>query len=604
MSLKISQEQIDYFKAVKQQKIPHYTSFYGMKFLFKDLLGFSVPSILDIHLEHGIIVDQAKPDQYLANTKAALIFVDNVVRKAMVPRKKNVFVLGSLFMRYRRRHKFTYNPRSTGTIVFPTHSSHHLNLEMDWKGYAQQLRNLPLDFHPVTVCMYWLDVIKGDHKYFEDVGLNVISNGHMFDENYASNFYSNLVKFKYASGNEPGSFLFYAVEMGMPFFLYGPDAKLINDGFDKTAPQSVKFMDIDYARKLKKVFTVDTSAHLTITSDQNDLVKLFSDDTSWINITTLRYLVIKNIIKVRLKKKLKGLIKKVKRVVKTGISNQSKGNSSNAALLEKFYKNGQIPWSAGYQIHKEQQIQKGLSPEVLKLFNENLIPEQYGFKLDERIVEYPWIFSRLSTDQNSKILDAGSTYNFDFIIDHARLKNKDLHIYTFFPEKEAFWQNRISYVYGDLRQLPYKDEWFDEVVCQSTLEHIAMDNSMYGYSNKGDKVVNTKSYDYLLAVRELERVLKPGGRLLLTFPFGRFENHGFFQQLDSEMLGRLLEIFGSEAGRFELIFFKYLPDGWIISDEAGCSDCQSYNPHTKKGDLGDGAAHSRSICCVVFDKKK
>jgi ubiquinone/menaquinone biosynthesis C-methylase UbiE len=29
--------------------------------------------------------------------------------------------------------------------------------------------------------------------------------------------------------------------------------------------------------------------------------------------------------------------------------------------------------------------------------------------------------------------------------------------------------------YGDLRVLPFKDNYFDEIVCQSTLEHIDMD---------------------------------------------------------------------------------------------------------------------------------
>ena len=52
-----------------------------------------------------------------------------------------------------------------------------------------------------------------------------------------------------------------------------------------------------------------------------------------------------------------------------------------------------------------------------------------------------------------------------------------------------------------------------------------MDNSMYaGDSDLGRRGNPT---EFLLAVGELKRVLKPGGKLCITFPFGRYENHGW-----------------------------------------------------------------------------
>src|ERR1035437_1909042 len=141
---------------------------------------------------------------------------------------------------------------------------------------------------------------------------------------------------------------------------------------------------------------------------------------------------------------------------------------------------GRIPWSTGYNEYKWQQITRSLLDSDLLLQWKNAIPfHQYGKGIDERIVEYPWIFANLQPSATT-LLDAGSTFNFKDIVEHSLLSIKKLSILTFYPEYHCYYEKAISYVYNDLRDLPFKDVLFDEIVCQSTLEHIAMDNSMYG----------------------------------------------------------------------------------------------------------------------------
>lgn len=269
-----------------------------------------------------------------------------------------------------------------------------------------------------------------------------------------------------------------------------------------------------------------------------------------------------------------------------------------------FFKNGQIPWSDEYVNHKEQSIVKNISDvSVLQEFQNKRIPPNYGYRLDERIIEYPWIFANLKKDK-TVFLDAGSTFNFDYLLNNKLLEKKEKYIYTFYPEEKSYNNKRISYVYGDLRELPFKNNFFEEIVCQSTIEHIDMDNSMYGYNlNSTLEVVTNKSYEYLKVIDELFRVLKVNGQLLLTFPYGKFENHGFFQQFDSEMLEKITHEM-IILGEFELTFFKYLPEGWIIASQEECNESESFNPHTQKGKKDDFAAHSRAICCIKFNKNK
>jgi SAM-dependent methyltransferase len=200
-----------------------------------------------------------------------------------------------------------------------------------------------------------------------------------------------------------------------------------------------------------------------------------------------------------------------------------------------------------------------------------------------------------------KLLDAGSTFNYEFILNHLDFNKVELSILTYAPESPNFNEKKISYVYADLREIPFRDEYFDVVLSQSTIEHIDMDNSIYGYQLQHHENQETKSYEYLKAIAEMFRVLKKGGKLLLTFPFGKFENHGFFQQFDEEMLNRILT-FLDEQGTYTTNFFRYLPNGWIACEKEDCKDVESFNPHTGKGKGTDGAAHCRSICCISFQK--
>ena len=80
----------------------------------------------------------------------------------------------------------------------------------------------------------------------------------------------------------------------------------------------------------------------------------------------------------------------------------------------------------------------------------------------------------------------------------------------------------ISYLFSDLRHLPYADGYFDTVASISTLEHVGMDNVGYGAdAPRADDPA--KEMD--LAIRELVRVLRPNGVLLVTVPYGRREDH-------------------------------------------------------------------------------
>jgi SAM-dependent methyltransferase len=244
--------------------------------------------------------------------------------------------------------------------------------------------------------------------------------------------------------------------------------------------------------------------------------------------------------------------------------------------------------------YKFSAIRHALDRGVLR---DGLLPAGYGFRLDERIVEYPWLFSRLPPGVGN-LLDAGSVLNYQFLLAQPGLAEKRIFISTLAPEMNCYWSRPVSYVYEDLRDLCFRDNYFDWIACLSTIEHIGLDNTLL-YTQDASK----REHDgdaYLTVVKELRRVLKPGGSLFISMPYGRRCNHGWFQVFDAEMVNRVCHMFMPSECRES--HFKYQADGWVVSDREQSSDATYFDTHARKNYDADFAAASRAVVCLELQK--
>jgi SAM-dependent methyltransferase len=140
---------------------------------------------------------------------------------------------------------------------------------------------------------------------------------------------------------------------------------------------------------------------------------------------------------------------------------------------------------------------------------------------DERVIEVPWVLSRLRA---GRVLEIGyafaePAYLAALLRSEVELAGADLAV------REI---DGIETVEADVRELPFPDASFDQVLLVSTLEHVGADNSVYGVAGSSSDAAEAQSH----ALRELRRVLRPWGSLLVTVPLGERGDYGWFRQDD------------------------------------------------------------------------
>ena len=252
---------------------------------------------------------------------------------------------------------------------------------------------------------------------------------------------------------------------------------------------------------------------------------------------------------------------------------------------------GSRPWSPGYYTAKKRTIRSAIDAGLFKRSAD--LPPNYGRGLDERVIEYPWLFAQLE-EEPGRVLDAGSVLNYHFLVSRPPVKNAHLTIMTLAPENRCYWNRSISYVFGDLRTPFFSDGLFDVVVSVSTIEHIGLDNTRLYTSDAALK--ETDANGFVAAIDQFKRVLKPGGVCLITVPFGKRVVRDWYQVFNAQLVQEVVDAF--QPVEYTIEYFGYSQNGWSRVRPEQIAEAEFYDIHEGKRIGADSAAAARGVACL------
>ena len=160
----------------------------------------------------------------------------------------------------------------------------------------------------------------------------------------------------------------------------------------------------------------------------------------------------------------------------------------------------------------------------------------YELVVVERIVEIPFVFRHLGVSVGARVLDFGGTGS--PLAMHIASLGCDVTIFDL--RSYGLGHPNLHQVVGDFLAVPAEEATYDVALVISAVEHAGL--AAYGEDEFGDG-----------DLRVMDRIwqsLRPGGRLILTVPFGRAGRTSWYRVYDRASLGRLVD-------RFEIVVAEF-----------------------------------------------
>lgn len=132
--------------------------------------------------------------------------------------------------------------------------------------------------------------------------------------------------------------------------------------------------------------------------------------------------------------------------------------------------------------------------------------KQCRLSFEARLIEYSFTHSNIPPDIRLRVLDIGCGGS-KLPTELANLGHEVYGIDAM-PYRDRL---NFTFVQGNLEHIPFNNDFFDIVIAVSTIEHVGLGRYGDPISPEGDKK----------AVEEIKRIVKPGGKVIVTIPCGK-----------------------------------------------------------------------------------
>jgi hypothetical protein len=273
------------------------------------------------------------------------------------------------------------------------------------------------------------------------------------------------------------------------------------------------------------------------------------------------------------------------------------------SLIDQYLEAGRIPWSPGYSKFKTRTILESIkSPEMLELFRTGApLPHGYGERIDERVVECPWALAKIGMEPG-RLLDAGEVLNMPYFLETPQITARQIFIWSYEVSQFLFYPH-VNYIRGDFRDPLFRDGIFKTICCISTLEHVGMwwiPKPPFEITLKQPQVEKDPEA-FKGVLKMFHNLLEPGGRLLLTVPYGFGEDQDWLRVFDMEGVADIKAAFGGKT-LSETYYRHFAEEGWRPVGADECGDARCFNI-VKTPEFGpDYAAAARAVACLELQR--
>lgn len=252
---------------------------YSQGRIFREYARFPEELPLNIYADHGIPINfKVALHELKNNAYAFFTYHEKKYQLLKEQLRKPCYKVPHPLIWYRREHGIEQIENPQGTLFFAVHSTPDVSVFYDIEQICVQLKSLPDEMQPVGVCLFMTDIHNGTFLKYLENGIPVYTAGNVWDIRFVDRFYDLLRRFKFTASNSYGTYLFYSVEMGIPFMYLKQDYYFYNYS-DRNLPLG----ECRTSDSILKMLELFSGVNLKITKQQKKLVEYYVNMENYIS---------------------------------------------------------------------------------------------------------------------------------------------------------------------------------------------------------------------------------------------------------------------------------------------------------------------------------
>lgn len=204
---------------------------YGHAKIFKNYMSLPQNYQLKFVNEHGVFLTEQVAQSELETDLPSFVTYSDYRVDVLKKYKKNVFKIGP-FIHYaphfftKERIAFEKKRLGKNILIFHGHSLKSLIQKYNGDWFMKKVKSVAKDFDTIRVCMYWIDIQLGIHKYYQKLGLECVTAGHILDPFFVPRLKSIIEISDLTTSNDAGTHVGYSIYMNKPHIIFHKFPKL------------------------------------------------------------------------------------------------------------------------------------------------------------------------------------------------------------------------------------------------------------------------------------------------------------------------------------------------------------------------------------------
>ena len=207
------------------QELHPVNDWYGHARIFKQYMGLPQNYQFKFVNEHGVFLTQQVSEAELETDLPSFVTYSNYRVDVLKKYKKKVFKVGP-FIHYSpnffTKEKVASEKKRLGKniLIFHGHSLKSLVQKYNNNWFLKKVKQIGKNFDTIRICLYWIDIQLGIHKYYQNLGFECVTAGHILDPYFVPRLKSILEISDLTISNDAGTHIGYSIYMNKPHILF------------------------------------------------------------------------------------------------------------------------------------------------------------------------------------------------------------------------------------------------------------------------------------------------------------------------------------------------------------------------------------------------